>query len=223
MYDSKIKASTLINELKNSLDVAEDISSMMYASWINEVEQFLYTEIIKEQREYKVSGYYKPLGINLSAIDVADTEDDVRFDDVVAVYYSDTSTPQIKEVQLTKTTLADFKTFTNTYCKKSKGVSVTGDTVYGELIDINTHRENEPVRVVYIVRPKLKTEDNVSNLSLNVPPEFVSLIRAKLCGEAYKYVNEDSIAAKWLNDYNILLETFKKWVAEKNPAFGWRV
>ena len=53
-----------------------------------------------------------------------------------------------------------------------------------------------------------------------VPLEFIDLVKAKLRGEAYKLANEDVLSAKWLNDYNILLENFKMWISEKNSNFG---
>ena len=59
-----------------------------------------------------------------------------------------------------------------------------------------------------------------SNDNVMVPVEFIDLVKAKLRGEAYKLVNEDGIAAKWLNDYNMLLETFKAWIFDKSANFG---
>ena len=53
-----------------------------------------------------------------------------------------------------------------------------------------------------------------------LPVEFIDLVKAKLRGEAYKLANEDNHAAKWLNDYNTLLETFKAWIADKSANFG---
>jgi hypothetical protein len=53
-----------------------------------------------------------------------------------------------------------------------------------------------------------------------LPAEFIELAKAKLRGESYKYANEDGLAAKWLNDYNALLETFKVWVQSKSANFG---
>ena len=60
----------------------------------------------------------------------------------------------------------------------------------------------------------------IDNSNVMVPLEFIDLVKAKLRGEAYKLANEDDIAAKWLNDYNILLETFKAWISEKSSNFG---
>ena len=50
--------------------------------------------------------------------------------------------------------------------------------------------------------------------------EFIDLAKAKLRAEAYKVANEDNLAAKWINDYNVLVETFKAWVEEKRATFG---
>jgi hypothetical protein len=43
---------------------------------------------------------------------------------------------------------------------------------------------------------------------LPIPDEYLSLLRAKLRGEIFKLANEDSLAAKWLGEYNALLPAF---------------
>ena len=43
---------------------------------------------------------------------------------------------------------------------------------------------------------------------------------AELRGEAYKLCNEDAVAAKWLNDYNALLDSFRQWLVLRQPNFG---
>jgi len=53
-----------------------------------------------------------------------------------------------------------------------------------------------------------------------LPIEFIDLAKAKLRGEAYKVANEDSLAAKWINDYNMLVETFKAWIERERANFG---
>lgn len=216
MYDSQVKASTLITELQNTLDVAADIPTSMYASWLNELEQFVYTEIIKEQKVYNgnvvwLEDIYP--NISTSVIDHPEDESEVRGSDVVAVYAKNTSGDTTKESyrQLIEVTPASASMFSDWY--------------YTEEKKIHFKRGNATqiaVRIVYVVRPIIKTESNVAKYNVALPPEFMSLARAKLSAEAYKWVNEDGIAAKWMNDYNILLETFKQWISNKNPKFGWR-
>ena len=87
-------------------------------------------------------------------------------------------------------------------------------------IAMNLRKEPDKLKFIYIVRPELKTEENYESLTVKIPVEFIDLAKAKLRGEAYKIANEDSLAAKWLNDYNILLETFKLWIANKQSSFG---
>jgi hypothetical protein len=78
--------------------------------------------------------------------------------------------------------------------------------------------------IVHIVKPALVTVTSHGNISegvnVMVPIEFIDLVKSKLRGEAYKLANEDALAAKWLNDYNTLLETFRAWITEKASNFG---
>ena len=79
------------------------------------------------------------------------------------------------------------------------------------------------VRVIYFVRPALKTvnsSDVVGSGNVMLPVEFIDLAKSKLRADAYKIANEDNLAAKWMNDYNVLLETFKEWMDRKRPHFG---
>ena len=90
-------------------------------------------------------------------------------------------------------------------------------------IGLNLKNQAEKLKIIYFVRPALKTvdtNDNISSENVMLPVEFIDLAKAKLRGEAYKVANEDSIAAKWLNDYNVLLETFKAWISGKQSEFG---
>ena len=76
--------------------------------------------------------------------------------------------------------------------------------------------------IIYYVRPLPKSIENMNahNQNIMLPHEFIDLAKTKLRGEAYKLCNEDTLSAKWLADYNALLETFTQWINDKRPNFG---
>lgn len=199
MFDSGIKASDLIEQVKDEADIALTIPDTSYVLWLNELEQLLYTELIQEQGKIELGGVNGDI-IPIDTLNVPNGENTVRFEDIHAIYADST--------QLIKSTVASGVIFPNTYYKK------------GCDIGINLIESPEKVLVVYFVKPELKTVDNLNATDVMVPIEFVDLVTAKLRGESYKVANEDSLAAKWLNDYNILLETFKAWLSVKRPEFG---
>mgnify|MGYP003292979713 CR=1 FL=1 len=304
MFNSGITAKDLIDELKTEVDIALDIPNSSYVSWLNSVEQLLYSEIIKEQREKYVSDAndilnefgvevrratsfmypgtsdfvyrtkYEPKNtINVYTypavgsgvikarlygspyyVDVANADeycpidligvsklfpnfeevkegdeiswtfcndsveryvevfveetihtdtpiDKPRFEDIYAIYTDN-------DTQLIKTTLTSGRIiFSNAYYKDGDKVGVSANS-------------NGGYRVIYNVRPALKTVADIANQYVMLPLEFIDLVKAKLRGEAYKLANEDGLAAKWINDYNVLLENFKAWIAAKAPEFG---
>lgn len=204
MFDSGISASSLIAGLKNEIDVAIPISNRSYVDSLNSLEQLLYTEIIKEQRFI----VYAQMGQNQNSriISLPYTTSDakpVEFEDIYTVFDG-------RGRQLKKTTLVTGKILP--HCWHRLGNSLVCKT------DSSSHLE-----IIYFVRPALKTVDEndvVGTGNVMLPVEFIDLAKAKLRGDAYKIANEDALAAKWLNDYNVLLETFKEWVEQKRPHFG---
>lgn len=198
MFDSGITAKELIDAIKSEADIALDIPNENYIQWINGLEQLLYSEVIQEQKEFT---HTLPdiLPISLNEIEVSENESSLRFEDLHAVYVDDT--------QLIKSTVASGDVFPNTYYKDNN--KLTLNIPYPKTI-----------KGVYIVRPALKTPDNIDTTHVMFPVEFIDLVKAKLRGEAYKLANEDNLAAKWLNDYNVLLENFKTWVSGKKAKFG---
>jgi hypothetical protein len=202
MFDSGISVKDLVEELKNTeVDIALDIPDNTYVQWLNSLQQMLYTEIIKEQKKVTISTF-DINKINLSSIYVQNDENAPRFEDIYTIFADG--------VQLIKSTLTSGSIFPNTFYKDNN--------------DIGYHTKNVPswFTIVYIVKPALVTvtDDEINDANVMVPIEFIDLVKAKLRGEAYKLANEDGIGAKWLNDYNILLETFKAWISVKAPSFG---
>ena len=56
--------------------------------------------------------------------------------------------------------------------------------------------------------------------SVPLPYEFVELVRCKLRGEAYKLMNDDGQAAKWLSEYDVLVENFKTYIELHRSRYG---
>ena len=203
MFDSGISVKNLVEELKNEVDVALDIPNATYVTWLNSLQQLLYTEVIKEQNvvSYPFSGEGQgvlPTGENSG----------IRFEDIVALY--------VYGVQMIKSTPASGTIFPNTYYKKNN------------LTYFNTEPKPEgwqgdDLTIVFIEKPdqiNVGSDDVIGEGNVMLPIEFIDLAKAKLRGEAYKLANEFDYAANWLNDYNILLEAFKVWIADKSPTFG---
>lgn len=199
MFDSGITASALIEQIKDEADIAIPIPDATYVLWLNALEQLLYTELIQEQGKIELDGVNGSV-IGIDALNVPNGENAVRYEDIWCIYADST--------QLIKSTVTSGAIFPNTYYK------------IGNDIGVNLIHQPEKVRITYFVKPTLKTTENISTLNVMMPVEFIDLAKAKLRGEAYKVANEGELAAMWINEYNVLLETFKVWLSGKRPEFG---
>lgn len=207
MFKSSVAVGKLVEDLRNEVDIALPIPNHTYLEWLNSLEQLLYSEIIQEQKEYILKN---PENTDIAYASMAVEGDRVRFEDIVAVFVND--------VQLIKSSVLSGQIFPNCYYKKDE--DNLGLNVY-----IQPEDTIEKIRVIYRPRPKLKevkgdNETISADDYVMLPEEFVELARAKLRGEAYKLANEDLLAAKWLNEYNVMLENFRVWIAEKQSTFG---
>ena len=228
MFDSGISAKTLIESVKEEADIAPSISDSHYVMWLNALEQLLYTEIIREQgqlvfgvsvlnhatEELPVIGIGKNNVLNLydnspivtiKSLKVPTGEAALRFEDIYAVYAG--------QIQLIRSSVMSGAVFSDSYYKiqNNIGLHITGWP----------NEWAKQLKFIYFVRPALKqAEEDLSEQNVMLPVEFIDLAAAKLRGEAYKLANEDTLSAKWLNDYNVLLETFKAWMAAKQSEFG---
>ena len=199
MFDSGISVKKLIDGLQSEVDIALEIPDETYIDWLNSLQQLLYTEVIKEQKKTTLQGtMLNP--ISLSLIMKENNENTPIFEDIYAVYADG--------VQLIQSTLTSGVIFPNTFFKNNNRIGYRTKTPPQEMI------------IIHIVRPALVTIEQYDNTNVMIPIEFIDLVKSKLRGEAYKLANEDALAAKWLNDYNTLLETFRAWVTEKASNFG---
>lgn len=208
MFDSGVKASDFIAALKTEADIAPDIPDMYFVDWLNYVEQTLYDNVIKEENaaSYSVpadTGDDKGFRFYSAEYDDIDQNAPVRFEDIVSVTFATRG--------LTKVSMNTGEKKLFPYCYYREGEESFKcyiPATIGTLV------------VVYTVRPTPKTITNIATQNIMVPPEFLDLVRAKLRGEAYKFANEDALAAKWLNDYNQQIEYFRAWIASNKSTFG---
>lgn len=199
MFDSKINAKDFISELSEEADIAYPIPEKTYILWLNALERLLYTEVIKEQAEILLEDI-SDSEVVTEELPVKEGESPVRFENIYAVYADET--------QLIKSTVASAPIFTDTYYKKDNKLG------------FHFAKKPDKLKIIYFVCPEAKTEENYEEKNIMLPVEFTELAKAKLRGEAYKLANEDVLAAKWINDYNAILETFKSWISDKSPEFG---
>ena len=206
MFDSGISVKNLLSELNTEVDIALDIPDATYVQWLNSLQQLLYTEFIKEQKRVViVSPTENPIAMDFTSEET--NENPPRFEDIHAVYAD--------EIQLIKSTVTSGIIFSYTYFKDNNGIGYRTRTV-NEVMEVPGE-----LQIVYFAKPKLIDSENIADDdNVMIPIEFIDLVKAKLRGEAYKLANEDSLSSKWLNDYNVLLETFKLWLSEKASNFG---
>ena len=90
-------------------------------------------------------------------------------------------------------------------------------TDYSGNLVLNTPDMPAYLTIIYRLRPSLKvTGDEM----IALPVEWLDMLAARMRSEAYKIANEDGISGKWMQDYNMQLESFKIWASKRNYRYG---
>lgn len=206
LYDSAVTTADFILGLRDELDIASIIPDSAFIRWLNTVEQTVYTELIREMRSVHLTVDYvdgDTPSFSLSDIVPSDGEDPVIFDDILKVY--------VDGIELDRVSLISGVTFDNL------GMYY----VDGGRVMVKTLVPASEVTVIHVVRPVKKAIENgeLPDVTVKLPAEWLEIAASRLRGEAYKLANDDNLAAKWLNDYNLYLEQFKVWLT-KNKVYG---
>ncbi len=226
MFDSGIPVLKFVSDIKKETDIIYPVPNSVYTDTINLVQQLLYSELICEEgiisldtAEGEDAGVEPVPNDNNPSVSVFEVsvpnapagQDKVRFEDIKRVYFNGT--------ELMRSSLYGCRLFGNAYAKSASGGLVT---VSADQRIVNAAGGSGRANIIYIKRPELlRTEGNsIIGGNIMLPAEFTDMLKAKVRGEVYKLVNEDAAAAKWLADYNSLLETFKQWILSKAPHFG---
>lgn len=210
MFNSGISAYDLIDQLQQEADVAIPIPETSYYEWLNELQYLLYTEII---REISLQHYTELTDqeIDIESAEVTG-ESPIRFEDVLAVYAEILDGGDTKHVQLTRMTPLNGSIFPYSYYKNRSKIKLH--------IPEKPNQTLQKITIAYYTKPEAVTKMNAKTAMVAVPAEFISLVKSKLRGEAYKLCNEGTLAANWISDYNVLLETFRKWIESRREAIG---
>ena len=206
LYDSAVTTADFILGLRDELDIASIIPDSAFIRWLNTVEQTVYTELIREMRSVHLTvGYVDGDTPSFSLSDIVPSvgEDPVIFDDILKVY--------VDGIELDRVSLISGTTFDNL------GMYY----VDGGRVMVKTLVPSSEVTVIHVVRPAKKAVENgeLPRETVKLPAEWLEIAASRLRGEAYKLANDDNLAAKWLNDYNLYLEQFKVWLT-KNKVYG---
>lgn len=206
LYDSAVTTADFILGLRDELDIASIIPDSAFIRWLNTVEQTVYTELIREMRSVHLTvGYVDGDTPSFSLSDIVPSygEDPVIFDDILKVY--------VDGIELDRVSLISGTTFDNL------GMYY----VDGGRVMVKTLVPASEVTVIHVVRPAKKAVENgvLPRETVKLPAEWLEIAASRLRGEAYKLANDDNLAAKWLNDYNLYLEQFKVWLT-KNKVYG---
>ena len=206
LYDSAVTTADFILGLRDELDIASIIPDSAFIRWLNTVEQTVYTELIREMRSVHLTvGYVggDTPSFSLSDIVPSNGEDPVIFDDILKVY--------VDGIELDRVSLISGTTFDNL------GMYY----IDGGRVMVKTLVPASEVTVIHVVRPVKKAVENgeLPRETVKLPAEWLEIAASRLRGEAYKLANDDNLAAKWLNDYNLDLEQFKVWL-KKNKVYG---
>ncbi len=209
MYDSAVTTADFIAGIRDEIDIAAIVPDTAFVRWLNTVEQTVYTELIREMKLVHIAVDYADgddvPSFLLSDIAPSDGEEQAIYDDIIKVYDSG--------IELDRVSLISGLTFDNLGM-----YYMNGDRVMVKTIIPATE-----VSVIYVVRPVKKAVINgaLPNETVKLPAEWLEIAASRLRGEAYKMANDDNLAAKWLNDYNLYLEQFKVWL-QKNNIYGER-
>lgn len=197
LFNSGVSAAKFIDQMKGEIESYGEMENWRYIEWINILEQLIYSEIVC----YESSCELSPAENDINYCDLRPPEGVAppRFSDIFAVRADD--------------------------LMLSHGRDVDSDMVYGTYFDrggrlaVNVKGVPKKVRVYFRARPRPLTGNMPEKREIHVPLEFIDLFRSRIRGEYYKLVNEDALCAKWISEYNTILENFKEWCKRREELY----
>ena len=192
MFECEKTIKDVMDMVNESIDISDNIGDSSFILWVNEVEQLLYSDIIKEHTVFKgnVALPYVPAGF--------------RFEDIHKLY--------INGIECAKATAGTV--FEDTFFKTS--VNIDGEVA--EAIDIYPNYSGDvQIKVIYFARPTVKTAETDT---IKLPIEWLKIVLSYCKSMAYKEYNEFNAANNWIAEYNAYAKDFSVWIESKKAVFG---
>lgn len=201
LFDGGISVSRFIAQMQEELTGKGDCPQWRFVEWLNIVQQLLYSEVIKYECSRGIS--LSERGFEGNSVDycqfpVPDGIDKIRYSDIFAVKADGSFLVSGREM--------DSDMLSEIYFDKGGRLSFV----------TNTAANN--VTVYFNGRPKVITDCNIDKRNIAIPLEFIDLLRCRIRSEFYKYVDEDTLSAKWTAEYNAILEDFKEWCSAREEV-----
>ena len=205
MFKSKVYTyKRIFDMIKNEVESCATVPDDVLLLACNSELQYLYSQVIKKQ--VLKTGYVSDSSAGdievVLKTEILDAPIEVQFDDIVLVRNKNGE-------NFMPTLPKNAGAYSNTYFEDENGnLNVIMDKDYdGE------------IEVFYIYRPD-EVDSVTSTEYVELPTEYIPMLLGAIRTEAYKYINEDAMSAKWANDRNSYLEGFVKWIELTRPQFG---
>lgn len=189
MFSCNVNAKTLLDETVAELGLYEELPRASLRAALNEAIGRLYIEVVREEAEIPCS----PIDgvIKLSTLSLPADNASLRAEDILRIRKGLSQIHYLPPHRFLLVKSEDG----NFYTVRDQSLIFT-PTYTGHALHL-----------IYRCRPRSYSERDEGRV-LPVPDEYVTLLRAKLRGEAFKLANEDALAAKWLGEYNAILPAF---------------
>lgn len=185
-------------EVESYREVPDDIILLA----CNTELQYLYAQVIKKQ--VMTEGYISDAAAGKARL--VTLKDGAT---ALNIPYEDIERVSVGGEILMPTTARSAGAYENTYFENADGsISVVLNKDYDGACE-----------VYYNYRPA-EIDSVTSEDKVQLPTEYVAMLMDAIRAECYKYINEDSLAAKWTNDYNAYRDGFDKWIESTRPQFG---
>lgn len=202
MFASTKKVAELINEINEQ--VSNVYSDATKVSWINEVEQELYSDVIEDYTEhvFTVADAEADSPIALSYLDGGNT---------VTFLFEDIRKIEVKHgtgkyEEYSPTSLA--------YVPESSYYKIN------EKLGYSDPKDNDSVKVIFRRLPATKLVANIASDFLSLPDRFLKLYKYYAFAQILLLKKEYTESNNWIQLYNAGIEDFRLWYFENKPTYG---